>query len=117
MYHPLHVVPGFWPSPKPANRPSRAGWARLTGGSAESSHAASMAACQPEVDSSDLASQERPFPGPRCRDPRLLGAVLPSMNREGLLVCFSGGLAPPAPSRACYYYQKYQTFQLKLKSG
>ena len=113
----LHVILGFWPRPKLANRPSKAGWGRLTGGSTESHHAASMAACQAEVDPSDLASQEHPFSGPQCWDPCLPEAVLQSMNREGLLVCFSGGLVSPAPSRACYYYQKYQTFQLKLKSG
>lgn len=47
----------------------------------------------------------------------MLGAVLKEEEQRGLFGALSGGLVPPRPSRACYYYQKYQMFQLKLKSG
>lgn len=109
-----------WPSLKSANKLSRAGQGRLkAAGGAESLPCGQHgAACQPRMDSSNPS-----FSG----TPTSLGLVLGpapaggSASRGGteriFLVFFSGGLAPPCPSRACYYYQKYQTFQLKLKSG
>ena len=98
-----------WPSVKPAKRPSRAGQGRLKEGGAKNLPC-SQHGCLPVQDG---------FLWPQLRRNTYFieRQCFKMSNLEGFLVFFSGGLAPPIPSRACYYYQKYQTFQLKLKSG
>ena len=109
-----------WPSLKSANKLSRAGRGRLKAEGGAESLPCSQHGCLPAQDGflQPQLLRNTYFIGPRCWDLRLLGAVLQEEEQRGFfLVFFSGGLAPPCPSRACYYYQKYQTFQLKLKSG
>lgn len=77
-----------------------------------------MAACQPEVDSSNLASQEHPLVpwASVLGSPPAGGCASEHKQRGPSGVFFRRPCThTPAPSRACYYYQKYQTFQLKVR--
>lgn len=56
-------------------------------------------------------------PDPIRLRPRLPLACQESLNRDRLGRVKGELPVPPLPSPARYYYQKYQTFRLKLKSG
>lgn len=86
-----------WPSSKPANRPSRAGWGRLKGERGAESQPCSQDGCLPAQDGflQFSFSGTPTSPGPGAGTPACQELCFERRNREGLLVFFSGALAPP----------------------
>lgn len=79
-------------------------------------HAASMAACQLDMDSSNLGFSGTPASlGLAAGTPACWGLCFKRRNREGFLVFFSGGLAPPCPIQGMLLLSEISDISTQIK--
>lgn len=79
-------------------------------------HAASMAACQLEIDSSNLSFSGTPTSlGLGAGTPACWGLCFKRRNREGFLVLFSGGFTPPCPIQGMLLLSEISDISTQIK--